>query len=101
MFHMLLMNGKGVFECDPKKVAEKLNFSNEDYKHYGKNGEKMTVSEAQILGTMYFQFYLGNYEKFLGYMVNKNDDQMLINNYDQSQLSDRLDDPVLGHYVGD
>ena len=98
---MLLMNGKGVFECNSKKVAEKLNFSDEDYKHYGENGEKMTISEAQILGTMYFQFYLGNYEKFLGYMVNKNDDQMLINNYDQSQLSDRLDDPILGHYVGD
>lgn len=101
MIVMLLMNGRGVFECDPKKVAEKLGFSDEDFEYYGKNGEKLTIKDAQMLGTMYFQFYLGTYDKFLGYMLHENDDQMLINDYDQSQLSDRLDDPVFGHYAGD
>lgn len=96
---MLLMNSKGIFECDFKKVAEKLNLSEKDY---GKNGEKMTIAEAQMFGNLYLQLYMGDYEKFLGYINEHVDDNMPIKDYDSSKLTKTIEDnDLVGAYAGD
>lgn len=83
-----------------KESCQKLNFSDEDYKHLGKNGEKMTIGDAQILGSLYLQLYLGTYEKFLGYMLDDKNTGKLMKDYDLSQLVPKLENNLF-HYVGD